>query len=61
MAERTDTERLDFLQDKLGRYTGWVVCRWSTSGRGWRLHESDLPEAEPDVRKAIDRFIAENQ
>ncbi len=55
----TDTERLDFLQMLTDRtaYSGAVVCRESTTGRGWRLHESTHPEACSSVREAIDRMI----
>ncbi len=58
-----DKERLDWLQKQLDKaeYTGECVFRWSTSGRGWRLHEVS-GEAGPiygvtptsSVRKAID-------
>lgn len=59
-----DTERLDFLQALLerSRYTGKCTCRWSTTGRGWRLHETSLGERDPSthsyasVREAIDKF-----
>ena len=53
----TDKELLDKLQEKLGAYTGKVVCRWSSTGRGWRLHESSHPKAVSDVREAIENFI----
>jgi len=52
----TDKERLDFLQ-KLNdrkRYTGKVVLRESTKGRGWRLHETTHPGAVSSIREAID-------
>ena len=54
----TDKKRLDALQSLLGRYTGKVVCRWSGTGRGWRLHECE-PElnGHQDVRDAIDAFL----
>ena len=48
-----DTELLDWLQRKLGSYTGKVICRWSPYGRGWRLHETSLTGAVDDVRLAI--------
>jgi len=56
---RTDKERLDFLQEltNKGNYTRKVVLRWSTSGRGWRLHETSREDAVADVRIAIDKFI----
>lgn len=52
-----DTELLDWLQSKLGSYTGKVLFRWSTSGRGWRLHETSWDGAVPDVRQAIRNAI----
>lgn len=60
--ERTDTERLDYLQRLLdeARYTGHVVMRMSDYGRGFRLHETARLEAVPDIRQAIDEFIDEN-
>lgn len=54
---RTDTQRIDGLQKLLGRYTGRVICRWSTCGRGWRLHEHSGNKAVADVRTAIDSFL----
>jgi hypothetical protein len=55
----TDTQRLNFLQNLLARkkYTGRCVLRESTTGRGWRLHETSDPNALPSVREAIDRFM----
>jgi len=58
---RTDKQRLDGLQKLLGTYTGMVVCRWSTSKRGWRLHEHSGPDAVASVREAIDSFLTTNQ
>lgn len=55
----TDTDRINFLQkltDKK-KYTGKVILRKSVQGRGWRLHETDLPGAVFDVRQAIDNFM----
>lgn len=51
----TDTEMLDWLdeQTKKHRYTGRVLFRWSFTGRGWRLHETSMEGAVPDVREAI--------
>lgn len=51
----TDTELLDFLQELTDNacYTGKVICRFSSTGRGWRLHESSRDDAIPDVRQAI--------
>jgi len=55
MKTYTDKELLDFLQDCTNRrvYTGRVIFRWSSSHRGWRLHESSLLDAIGDVREAI--------
>lgn len=50
-----DTELLDWLQkqnDK-ARYTGKCVFRWSSSGRGWRMHETSGQGAVKSVREAI--------
>ena len=54
-----DTDLLDFLQRRIDekKYTGKVIMRWSTTGRGIRLHETSKPDAVPDVRKAIRDFI----
>ncbi len=53
-----DTERLDFLQELTEKcaYTGRVILRESTTGRGWRLHESGINYAVNSVREAIDNF-----
>jgi hypothetical protein len=62
MTERTDKERLDFLQRLTEQDYAYVTCRWSASGRGWRLHEcSGHPRAEDSVRQAIDNFIDEHE
>ncbi len=60
----TDTERLDALEAcclSLNR----VVCRESSTGRGWRLHEIDEYVAKQrgvktfgTVREAIDAFVS---
>ena len=57
---RTDTERLDALQSMLGQYSQSIACRWSESGRGWRLHESSKGTTT-DIRTAIDEFLDANQ
>lgn len=61
--EITDTERLDYLQAMIdrGHYTGRVLCRESTNGRGFRLHETSLPGAVSSVREAIDLLIFDNE
>ena len=58
---RTDKERLDFLQKltEQGEYTGTVIMRNSTTGRGCRLNETSWPGAVADVRQAIDNFMDE--
>lgn len=58
----TDTELLDVLQklNDESRYTGKCVLRISTTGRGWRLHEtSDADFGSPvkSVRQAIEDFV----
>jgi len=64
MSKRTDTERLDALE-KISRGPdaarprygiGWIL-RMSNTGRGLRLHESNSIEANPNIRKAIDRYL----
>lgn len=53
-----DTERLDALQKLTTGYGfGWIL-RESVKGRGMRLHETSDPEAERDVRAAIDKYLA---
>lgn len=62
--EYTDTELLDYLQKLTDEqnYTGEVILRRSTTGRGWRLHETSWKGAVKDVRLAIIKFIQkENQ
>lgn len=52
---RRDTEMLDWLQDQLDRkqYTGKCIFRWSSTERGFRLHETTLSGAVSNVREAI--------
>ncbi len=59
MRKFTDTELLDYLQQETDKenYTGKVICRHSTTGRGWRLHESSWLGTVNDVREAISNFI----
>ena len=58
----TDTDRIDFLQSLTDESGKRVICRWSNTSRGWRLHEtSDRRVAEFDVRDAIDEFIEREQ
>ena len=50
-----DTEILNFLQRKNdeSKYTGLCIFRMSSSGRGWRLHETSRKNGTVSVRKAI--------
>ena len=58
----TDKQRLDFLQglNNKSDYTGRTVLRESTTGRGWRLHETSGHGAY-SVRDAIDEYIEISQ
>ena len=50
----TDTDRLDFLDNLTTGYgNGWIL-RWSTTGRGIRLHETSQDGVYPTPRDAID-------
>lgn len=51
--ELTDTDLLNWLDRQTGKYTGKVLFRWSTTGRGWRLHETSQKGAVTTVREAI--------
>ena len=58
MRKFTDTEMLDFLDKLVGGYTGRVILRMSSMGRGMRLHETSMPEAtETSVRDAIRKVM----
>ena len=59
MQEYTDTELLDFLQKLTDekKYTGKVILRESTNGRGWRLHEHSGEKAVNNVRQAIIGYL----
>jgi len=49
----SDTEILDWLeQNATGYGRGWI-CRPSTTGRGWRLHETSDEDAKSTPREAI--------
>lgn len=61
-----DAERLNWLQKQLDKksYTGKCVFRWSSTGRGWRLHETSDEDGKrfgfiptTYVRKAIDQAM----
>jgi len=53
--EFTDKEMLDWLETQLLKqtYTGKCVFRWSSRGRGFRLHETSQPSAVKGVRAAL--------
>ena len=60
MTEITDKDRIDFLEKIMTEkkyYTGKVMLRISTSGRGWRLHETSRRGGWTSVRDAIDAII----
>jgi hypothetical protein len=51
-----DKKRLDKLQELTQGYgKGWML-RDSSTGRGMRLHETELEGAVPNVREAIDNY-----
>ncbi len=51
-----DKERLDFLEKLPREYSGKIILRMSTTGRGFRLHESSQKGAVDTVREAIDNY-----
>jgi len=54
--DHPDTQRINKLQSLTKGYgKGWVL-RESGYARGMRLHETELEEAVPDVREAIDNY-----
>lgn len=55
----SDTDLLDFLEYHNGkaRYTGKCLFRLSSTGRGWRLHETSGEGAYRSVREAIEAAI----
>lgn len=54
---KTDTVRIDALQELTKGYgKGWIL-RESSTGRGMRLHETEAPGAYPSVRQAIDAYL----
>ena len=56
----TDKDRVDFLQRILvddGKHTGKCVLILSSTGRGFRLHESSNISATDNVRQQIDDMI----
>ena len=53
----TDTEILDYLDSLTGSYSGKVILRDSTTGRGWRLNETTWPGAtDQGVRRAVEDY-----
>lgn len=57
-----DTKRIDFLESMLAKkqYTGRACLRWSTTGRGMRLHET-TGNGKPTIREAIDDYIRRHE
>lgn len=55
--EVTDSQMLDWLDRLSGRYTGRVIWRRSTTGSGWRLHETSRSGAVRSVREAVSDAI----
>lgn len=54
----TDKERLDALQEMNSKTPFGIICRDSTRGRGWRLHETSMSKASgKNVRDAIDDYL----
>ena len=51
----TDTQLLDTLATHAASGLGWS-CRWSTTGRGLRLHQ-DPSGGYPTPREALAAFI----
>jgi hypothetical protein len=58
-----DSSLIDFLeaQNAKALYTGKCKFRWSATGRGWRLHETNAKGAHNSVRQAIASGIKEAQ
>lgn len=55
----TDTDLINTLEglNKEASYTGKCILRQSTTGRGWRLHETSKEEGCDTVREAIIDFL----
>ena len=60
---KSDTELLNFLQKKNdeSKYTGLCIFRMSTTGRGWRLHETSHSGGSSSVREAIFREMRKEE
>jgi len=53
----SDTDLINWLQKQTTGYgKGWI-CRMSTTGRGWRLHETSQEGASSTIREAIKEAI----
>ncbi len=64
VAVTLDTVRIDFLEQIMvqeGEFTKKCILRPSTTGRGYRLHETSIPEAVNTVREAIDNVMLYNK
>jgi hypothetical protein len=61
--QNSDRERLDWLQKQLDKktYTGKVLFRQSTTGRGWRFHETSWEGAVSNVRQALDEAMSKDK
>jgi len=58
---KTDTDLIEFLEElnNSRSYTGKCILRRSTTGRGWRLHETD--GGFDTVREAIQAYYDEGE
>ncbi len=57
--KRSDKQLLDALQALTKGYgKGWIL-RNSLVERGMRLHETNMENATPDVREAINNYLNE--
>lgn len=55
-----DRHRVDYLEVLNGSYTGRVLLRMSSNGRGFRLHETSRDGAYKTTREAIDAHMREH-
>lgn len=53
----SDEDLLDYLDHIGGGYTNKVILRDSSTGRGWRLHETGHDNAVAGVRDAIKNYM----
>ncbi|MBI5117613.1 hypothetical protein HZA56_14140 [Candidatus Poribacteria bacterium] len=57
-AALADSYRLDYLQQLTDdQDEALVIMRDSSTGRGWRLHQTTQEGAVPSVRQALDNYI----